>query len=358
MPVRKKALNEEKRRGILHTLEHGLPPLICMPVPASVSRESWYKESGIEKVLRIIGLPMFRMDALNGKLPSAFGTLCEEEAAGKFDDEPFVLSPTSGNFGVCGGFCADAFPIKGFGAVMDSNTSQGKQAQPKIVGAEVILAPAGVNPIEYACELGKQPGNFLIHQYLHEGSIRGHRFTFAHITREMERLSGQIKGLGNTPSLFGAVAGTGSSLLAARRFLQEEYSNMKIFGVASMSDAEKVPGSRSPAGLAYLRKIGGFPYREAIDFDLVTSVPKLRAFEMSVEYIRQRIAMGPTGGLLVAGACELLRTQWEKGGAHAIGALLNDAGMLVVVLLLMDNYLPYWDDQCYVRACESLAARS
>ncbi len=347
----------EKQSIILHKMRYELPKLITMSPPRSVSSEDWFKESGLGKVLEVVGMPMFRQDGLNGKGPPAFKVLCEEEAAGCFDDKPVGVVPGSGNFGACCGSFWDAFNLAGLHAVVDSTTPEGKLKQLRMSGTEPIVAPAGINPVEHAQELAQEKGKHLIHQYLHWGSVRGQQWTAEQIIREFN----DMKWLGAQPSLFGAVPGTGAGVLGGHRYLRPAYPGMKVFAVASMSDEEKVPGSRSPKGLAYVKKIGGFPLEDALDLNNktpLTSVKKDRAFEVSLEYIRQWIGLGPTGGLLVARTYDLLRKIWETEGAPGLEKLKNDAGKIVVILLLMDNYLPYVDLPEYETACRSLAARS
>jgi cysteine synthase len=136
--------------------------------------------------------------------------------------------------------------------------------------------------------------------------------------------------------------------MAADKYLRTDSTkkHIKIFGVASHSQEERVPGSRSPSDLREIERIGGFLYQEAIDFNLVTSVLKSEAYAMNSERIRQSlIPVGPSGGLLEAGFYNLLR---EKVEANRVSDLMNERNEIVVVLMWVDSYLAYLDDLHYV----------
>jgi cysteine synthase len=333
---------QEMRQHILIMMKTALPPLMKVPVPQRIQKQDWFRDLRIDLDLEIFGLPLFRLETLNGKAIPLFKTFIIEEEIGHFENRPIVIGATSGNWGISGGLLAPMFNIARFQAVIDAKTPLGKQAHLKASGAEVILAPEGVSPIIHAEELGRWPGHRTVNQYTHEGSIHGHLWTMNHVRREMDAMN-------VAPSIFGAVAGTASTIMAAQRYLQPLFPAMKIVAVASMSDAEKVPGSRSPHGLAELKDIGGFPFEETIDFPIVTSVPRAEAFETSIELIRSFISAGPTGGLLISGFFHLLGAQAHKGKA-ALDALRNDQGKIVFVPVFMDTFLPYLDQPEYQAA--------
>lgn len=337
--------SEQKRMRdeVMDILVNRLPPLSRMPIPNSIRSERWFEQSGIEKQLRKYALPCFRMSTFNGKTPPAFKAWLMDEEAGRFENNPIVIGSTSGNWGMSAGLIAPLFSVQKFCAVIDMKTPEGKQNQLRASGADIMYAPAGVVPTDYVYQLIQDSQYHLIDQYIHEGSVQGHQWTMDHIARELARLN-------ETPSLFGAVAGTCSTLMAADRYLKKTaFPAMKIFGVASMSKEEKVPGSRSPEMLADLKRIGGFPYEEVLDFPLVANVRKQEAYALTAAFVQRHfISAGPTAGLLEAGSYNLLREHWETHGDFK--ALANPAGDVVMVSFFMDMHLAYLDEPDFLAA--------
>lgn len=329
------------RSQVLDLVERGLPPMLLMPIPEVVKTYSWFKESEIEKILRIYALPSFRMHTFNGKLQPALGALLIDEAAGKFNEETNVLGASSANWAAQCGFLKPIFNFKDFYGVIDASVPQGKREHLEASGAKILVAPKGVASTDYVYELVQRPNWHLIDQYVHPGSIQGHKWTMDHITREMWRIN-------QPPSFFGAVTGTCSTLMAAKQYLQPEFPGVKIWGVASMSEDEKVPGSRSLEGLEKLRRIGGFRYETAIDGDLITSVSRDEAFEANAELVqRYFITAGPTGALLLVGVYHRLCQHWIRYGNF--DALKNGAGFVVGAIFIVDMHLPYLGDSHYRR---------
>lgn len=340
---------DEMRRKLLDTMEYGLPRLRNIPIPDRVKAEGWFQESGLEKILNKATFPGAEIRAHNGKTPAAFKAWLMDEAAGKFNKDVMVIGGTSGNWGMASGLIAPMFDVKGFSAVIERSVPEGKQNHLRLSGAEIIYAPEGVPPSDYVYELvEKEPEKYhLIDQYVHEGSILGHKWSMDHIAKELVRL-------GKTPTMFGAVTGTCSTLMAASRYLKaEKFPELKIFGVASMSKKEKVPGSRSPEGLDELRKLkGSFRYENAIDFPLVTSVTRQEAYDLDADFYQQYYrSYGPTSALLEAGSYHLLRDYWKEHGNF--NALRNENGEIVMISFFMDMHLPYADDKEFMAAFTS-----
>ncbi|HUZ93274.1 MAG TPA: pyridoxal-phosphate dependent enzyme, partial [Candidatus Paceibacterota bacterium] len=269
------------RANLLDVMEYGLPRLTRLPIPDRVQAEPWFRESGADRILKKYAFLGSEIRAHNGKTPPAFMAWLMDEKAGMFNESKMIIGGTSGNWGMASGLIAPMFDVKGFSAVIESTVPAGKQRHLLASGAEIILAPEGVSPNEYARELvDRHPEKYhWINQYVHEGSIIGHRWSMDHIAKECDRL-------GITPTLFGAVTGTCSTLMAADRYLRksEKFRGLKIFGVASMSKKEKIPGSRSPEGLNELRKLpGSFRYENVIDFPLVTSVSRRETYALNAD---------------------------------------------------------------------------
>ncbi len=330
---------DEMRARLLDIMEHRLPPLRTILTPDSTKEEPWFRESGIEKILKKYAFFGAEMRAHNGKSAPAFMAWLMDEKAGKFNKDIMVIGATSGNWGMASGLIAPMFDVKGFSAVIERTVPKGKQNQLIAAGAEIIYAPDGVSSIEHAQALAeKYPEQYhFINQYIHEGSVLGHKWPMDHIARELARL-------GETPSIFAATTGTCSTIMAAKRYLKSGFPQMKILGVASMSNNEKVHGSRSPEGLAELKKFpGSFQYEDIVDFPLMTGITKREAYVMSAEFYQQYYhSLGPTSMLLEAGTYRFLKDHWERHGNF--DALKNKNGEIVMVSFFMDMHLPYLDD--------------
>lgn len=338
-------LKEKEKRAIrkqfLDLLEHGLPPLLRLPIPDTVKAESWFKDSGIEKILSVYAFEGGKIRAANGKLPSVLKAWLIDEEEGKFKNRPIVIGPTSGNWGLVSGFIAPLFNVAGFQAVVGSDVPDGKLVHIKSSGAQVIVAPKGMSAIDYALELGKKPGYHLINQYTHRGTYEGGKWTMDHIRKELRRLGEKL-------SIFAAVTGTCGTLMAADLYVRKAHQPaLKIFGVAAMSKEEDVPGSRYPEKLAALKKIGGFPYEKIIELPLITSVTRDRAYALNAELLQEHfLSVGPTSALLIAGFYDRLREHYERG---TIDSLKNEKGKIVAALYFMDMHLPYLEDPEYLK---------
>ncbi len=335
------AEKKSRRKQFFDLLEHGLPPLVEVPTPDEVKKEPWFKDSGIQKILSVYAFEGGKMRAANGKLPAVFKAWLIDEEDGKFKDRPIVIGPTSGNWGLVSGLVAPIFNVAGFKAVVGSDVPEGKRVHLQSSGAGIIVAPEGVSAINYASELGKKPGYHLINQYTHRGTYEGGKWTMDHIRRELRRLGEKL-------SIFAAVTGTCGTLMAADLYLRKAHQpTLKIFGVASMSKAEDVPGSRYPEKLAALKEIGGFSYENIIELPLVASVTRDRAYALNAELYQQHfLSVGPTAALLIAGFYDRLREHYEQG---TIDSLKNKDNKIVAVLYFMDMHLPYLENPTYLR---------
>lgn len=322
-------------------MDHGLPPLMELPIPDTVKSEPWFKNSRIQEILSVYAFEGGKIRAANGKLPSVLKAWLIEEEEGKFDKRPVVIGPTSGNWGMISGLVAPLFNVAGFQAVVGSDVPEGKLIHLKSSGAGVIVAPEGMSAIAYAAELGKKPGYHLINQYTHRGTYEGGKWTMDHIRKELRRIKKKL-------SIFAAVTGTCGTLMAADLYLRKAHQpTLKIFGVAAMSKAEDIPGSRYPEKLAVLKEIGGFPYESIIELPLIASVTRDRVYALNAELFQKHfLSIGPTAALLVAGFYDRLREHYEKG---TIDSLKNKDGKIIAVLYFMDMHLPYLEDPEYLK---------
>jgi cysteine synthase len=339
----------KERRARVALLTNGAytPEVIPIPTPMSIQNAEWFRDADIGKILRVSAFPAFQLGMFSGKLFPALGLFRAAEQKGRFDDYPMVVAATSGNFGKDAAYLASIFPACGLKAVVNHSTPLGKIHHLELFGAEVISAPEGISAISHAYQLAKLPGHLLMDQYTEEGSIDGHYWSMRHIACEMRKVSK------HSGFIFGAVMGTCSTLMGAHRYLRSfvSWGHVKIMGVASMSQKEKVPGSRSLEEIAELEKIGGFPFREewksVLNFPAVTSVAKDEVFSLNADLVRATcLPIGPTGALLVAGVYHLLRDHVVRG---RLEALKNEEGRIEFLLFLMDSNLAYISDPDYLK---------
>jgi cysteine synthase len=310
-------------------MENDFAAVEAVPVPQRIASATWFRDAGLAQVLETHALCCFRFKVFSGKVVAAFKILLEEEAAGHLAERPVLVAPTSGNFGFAGAILtvseSRVFDIPKFIAVVEYSTPQGKQAHLRRSGATVVIAPKGTTAIEYVVDTYEsKPEYLVIDQYTHLGNLRGQEWVAKKIYRNFK------DGL----SVFVATVGSTGSVAGAATYLRPHVPNLKIVGIASMSEAERVPGSRTREGA----EAGKFNYLSSLSYPLVTSVTKREAFADSADLISASISAGPTAGLTRAGFYHLLQEEYEKG---RLDAMTNQYGKIVVVFLLMDMFLPY-----------------
>ncbi len=337
--------NEQKARmraNVLDLVEHGLPPMIRMPVPSFIEAQPWFAESNAAELVRIYALPSYKMNTFNGKLQPALAACLIDEKEGKLEPGITVIGASSANWAMEMGLLAPIFGFN-FSAVIDVKAVPlGKQHHLLASGADIIPVPEGAIGTEYVYELAEKEHYHLIDQYVHPGSVIGHEWTMDHIAREMKRLEP-----GKKVSFFGAVSGTCSTLRAAKNYLQPQFPGMKVWGIASQSKDEKVPGSRYPGSIEELKSIGGgFDYQTAIDGSLITSVSKEDAFAVNAELVQLHfVTAGPTGALGLAGVWNRVGDHWKEHGSFK--GLADDDGVVRGAIFIIDMHLPYLDDDGY-----------
>ncbi len=346
----KSVYKNEGLERVINFFECGLPPLTMARAPFDVRTSEWYKDYHLEGIVEATLLEFGRIPTGNGKALSAMRIFLDKQEQGMFDDYPEVDLSSSGNFAAAAGFLRKFFPIRRVNAIIDKKVLRGKRRQLEFANVNIVDAPEGVSPIQYAHELAQQPGHLEINQYVEKGSINAQKWTANHITRCCRRL-------GIEPRLFGAVTGTRATVIGGKKFLLNDWPDIKTFGVASMwtegdkEDREKVDGSRSRKGLKELEGIEGFELEKALDFELVTSVTKKRALRTNVELVRDWIPVGGTGALLLAGSYDLIRDIClGKFPGVTIDSMKNEKGKIPMVMPVIDAYQMYSQDPAYDEA--------
>ncbi len=338
---------QEKKERVAGLLNHDLPPLIDVPIPRHVRDADWFHKSDLGSIVEIIGFPAYRIGPYSGKVLPAYAILRADEKAGKHDDCPVLVCPSSGNFVKDVGFLSLMYNIRGVIAMLNSGgVPPGKLHHMVMAGVEPAYAPKGVLGTDFAYTYAKEHGHLLVDQYVREESIDGHELSMRHIAFQMmhRRAYGGFN--------FGSVVGTCSTSMAGKKYLPRYYMSGEVrnFAVASKDKKERVPGSRAPENLLELESIGGFGatfyknQKDFLEFPLITSVLKSDAFALNQELVQiYDIPVGPTGALLVEGACQLLKRAVEE---DSLKSLMNGK-TIRFVLFFMDNYMPY-DEEDYV----------
>lgn len=302
-------------------MKFGLPSMIQLP--ESIKEEL---DPELAALIDARMVPLFWLPSLNGKGVAAFKILLMERLAGNLPIGSVVVVPSSGNTVVSIAFLKRHFGLRAVIAVIEKSTDAGKQDQIWKAGAEIMYPDPErkETAIEAAKRIAQENGWILLNQYDHEGSWLGHyEGTVPHIMRETH----------DEVSVICAAAGTTSMIYGAEKFCLDHAPQVNVLGVASMSDEQKVPGSRSPKGLEEV----GFPYRQ-LRIPLLANTTKERSYRKSLSMVRDFVPVGPTGGLQVDGSLLHFQDKWEKG---EIGDYLNAAGKLLVVYVGMDMHLTY-----------------
>jgi cysteine synthase len=322
----------QRRQDLVELMEGDFAPIERVPIPRHIISAPWFKEAGLEERLETYALCGFRFKVFSGKLPAAFMILLEELRAGRLDSRPILVAATSGNFGFALAHLtvseSRAFDIPKCIAIVEWNTSAGKKAHLRRSGATVIVAPRGTTAIKYADDnYGNRPGYLVINQYTHPGNLHGQEWVAKKIYRTF----------GTDIDGFVAAVGSTASIAGAGLYLRELVPHIKIVGVGSMSEDEKVPGSRTEEGA----KVGAFDYQSKLSYPLVTTVTKREAFADSDELISSSFSAGPTSGQVRTGFFRLAESERREG---RLDAMINPKKISKWVFLFMDMFLPYSEE--------------
>ena len=341
-PMQKEALRER----VTKLVQSGMPPIIKLQIPSSIRNAEWFRDFHLEKIVRLYALPLFEMKIYSGKLPPALGLLLQFEAEGRLHGK-IGLGASSGNWAKDMLLIAPMTDLEGFHIVVNSGVPKGKLDHLYAAGAmesDIIIAPKGIQATDYVYEVAARDSRYrLMDQYVEDGTISGLEPTMRHIQREMRW---HHESWGYAVSF---VMGTCSHCMAARKYLVDD--DVKIIGVASKSEDQKIPGSRSMAEIEKLKSIGGFPHRPewkgVLDFDPVTSVDRDETYRLNAELVQvEGRAFGPTSALNVAGTCHLLEKKAREGD---LDSLMNERREIPLLDVMIDSYLAYLGDPEYLK---------
>jgi cysteine synthase len=323
------------------------PRFIELEPPLYVRQADWFLDSHLEGRTRTLIFAGWERDVYSGKLGPVDAMFRWHEERGDFLSEPYVVIGTSGNAGKDAALVAQGYSVRGVIAIVNHGTLRGKLRHLEASGAMYVEAPEGVQSTDYMYEYAEKHGHVLMNQYTNRAAIEGHRLTMKHFFAE-----GVLRG--TTKFDIGGVTGTCSVVMAAHQLKEENvHCDARVFGVAS-KEGEKIPGSRTLKDLKQLERLPGhFPYKTALDFDLVTNISMDRVYSLNAERVQgeANVSMGPTCALLEAGRYELIERAVDGG---TLEEFMRGGEINLALLFGMDSYLAYLDDDRYMSYFSSM----
>jgi cysteine synthase/rhodanese-related sulfurtransferase len=244
----------------------------------------------------------------------AANLVLDAEARGQLGPDTRLVEPTSGNTGMALAMIANAKGYR-FTATVSNKVPQEKRDSLRLFGTQLFeleddLCPAPGAPegaIAKAAELGNEQGSFHLNQYKNPANPEAHfRTTGPEIWRQT---GGEITHFFASLGTCGTVTGTG-------RFLKQQDSSVKVYGVHPAAGHD-IPGVRA---LKQLEQTAIFAPAE---YDGLVEVSNADAYEMCRRLNQEEsIIAGPSSGMGLAGA---LRTIPDEPGVVAVVIFCDDA---------------------------------
>lgn len=176
-----------------------------------------------------------------------------EEQRGNIKKGDTIIDATSGNTGVAAAMVA---AIKGYKSIfaVPTSTSDEKVNLIKSFGAKVILTPADVSCDDPRCHyavaqrLAREHGYYWLNQFDNQLNPEAHYFsTGPEIWRQTK---------GRITHLFAGV-GTGGTISGTGRFLKEQNTSVKVYGVEPLGSMFKNIHENRPLKAALAHKVEG-----------------------------------------------------------------------------------------------------
>lgn len=243
----------------------------------------------------------------------------DAEKKGILKEGSTIIEPTSGNTGI--GLCAIA-SSKGYNCiiVMPDNMSIERQKIMKAFGAKLVLTPASEGmsgAIKKAEELSnKIKGSFIASQFSNPANAQAHYETTAvEICNDLDRKI----------DIFVAGIGTGGTITGVGKYLKENISNVKVYGVEPLNSPFLTQGK---SAAHKIQGIGaGFKpdvFEQSVCDDIICV-----SNEDAMSYARQMaqcegILVGISSGAALCAAVNLASK--EENRDKNIVALLPDTG--------------------------------
>ncbi len=183
----------------------------------------------------------------------AYYVIDAEEQCGNLKKGDTIVDATSGNTGVAVAMVAAA---KGYKAifVVPTSTSDEKVNLIKSYGAQVILTPSDVSSDDPRCHyavaqrLAKEHGYYWLNQFDNQLNPEAHyQTTGPEIWRQTN---------GQVTHLFAGI-GTGGTISGTGRFLKEQNSSIKVYGVEPLGSMFKNIHENRPLATALAHKVEG-----------------------------------------------------------------------------------------------------
>lgn len=249
----------------------------------------------------------------------ALSMINEAEKSGLIKEGATIIEPTSGNTGI--GIAAVAV-ARGYKAIltMPDTMSVERINLLKAYGAEIVLtegAKGMAGAVEKAEELASQiEGAYIAGQFVNPANPKAHyNTTGPEIWRDTE---------GNV-DIFIATIGTGGTVSGTGKYLKEQKSNIKVYGIEPSASPLITKGV---AGPHKIQGIGANFIPETFDkniCDEVMTITDEEAFKLGKEFAHEEgLLVGISSGACIAGAIKLASLDENKG--KTIVALLTDTG--------------------------------
>lgn len=249
----------------------------------------------------------------------ALSMIKDAENKGILKEGATIIEPTSGNTGI--GLAAVAV-ARGYKAIltMPETMSVERQNLLKAFGAEVVLTEGKrgmAGAVEKAEELSKKiPGSFVAGQFVNPANPQAHYDTTGpEIWKDTQ---------GNV-DIFVATIGTGGTVSGTGKYLKEQNSNIKVYGIEPATSPLITKGVAGPHNI---QGIGANFIPDTYDrniCDEVLTVTNEEAYFRGKEFAQNEgVLVGISSGACLQSAIEL--AQKDENKDKVIVALLTDTG--------------------------------
>jgi cystathionine beta-synthase len=261
---------------------------------------------------------------------AALAMIVEAERSGALRPGATIVEASAGNTGVG---LAIVCAVRGYRCVivMPENTSRDKQAVLRALGAEIVLAPADVEPtdprgyIGRAESVARELGAYLPDQFENPANPSAHYATTGpEILRDCD---GRL-------DAFVACVGSGGTLGGTARFLRQHLPSVRIIGALPERSACAGDHGRTLVE-GVIDDLGDCVQPDARPDDVVT-IPDRQAVAMTLRLAREEAVLA--GGSAGVAVCAALLVARELGPGRRVVTIVPDTGR---------NYLSTYFDEAW-----------